>query len=64
MLPRWLSEKDVSTVIAGGMGVRAQNLFAEQNIDVLVGAPAESPDELVNALLTGTLITGKNACDH
>jgi predicted Fe-Mo cluster-binding NifX family protein len=64
VLPRWLGEKDVSTVIAGGMGVRAQNLFAEQNIDVLVGAPAESPEEVVNAFLTGTLITGKNACDH
>lgn len=64
VLPRWLGEQKVSTIIAGGMGGRAQSLFTEQNIEVVVGAPAEAPEGLVSAFLSGTLKTGINACDH
>jgi predicted Fe-Mo cluster-binding NifX family protein len=64
LLPKWLHEKGVETVIAGGMGVRAQNLFSEKNIRVIAGAPEGSPEELVKAFLDGTLKTGGNACSH
>ena len=64
VLPRWLGEKGVNIIIAGGMGSRAQNLFAEQNIEVVVGAPAEAPDAIVNAYLAGSLQAGDNICDH
>ncbi len=64
LLPPWLAEKGVTQIIAGGMGQRAQNLFAEQGIQVIVGAPAETPEMLVTAFLTGTLQVGGNACDH
>jgi len=64
LLPRWLAEQGVDTIIAGGMGMRAQNLFAQQSIQVVTGAGAEAPDVLVRSYLDGTLETGPNACDH
>ena len=63
-LPRWLNEQDVRLVIAGGMGNRAQMLLGENGIEVLVGAPCESAEDVVNAYLQGTLETGANICDH
>ena len=64
LLPRWLAERNVSLVIAGGMGQRAQSLFAGHDIRVIVGAPAETPEALVTSLLQGTLVSGVNVCDH
>jgi len=64
VLPRWLHEQGATVIIAGGMGQRAQGLFQEQGIKVVVGAPAETPEVLVNAYLNGTLSTGQNLCDH
>lgn len=64
VLPAWLGQQNVNVIIAGGMGQRAQQLFAQQNIAVIVGAPAASLDELTEAYLSGTLISGTNACDH
>jgi predicted Fe-Mo cluster-binding NifX family protein len=64
LLPRWLAERGANVIIAGGMGQRAQSLFAGQGITVVVGAPAETPEQLVGQYLSGTLTTGKNFCDH
>lgn len=64
VLPAWLHEKGVKMVIAGGMGQRAQQIFAGHGIAVLVGAPADSPENLVTAYLAGTLESGDNVCDH
>jgi predicted Fe-Mo cluster-binding NifX family protein len=64
LLPAWLAEKGVTEVIAGGMGQRAVNLFAAQNIRVHVGAQAKNPKELVSDWLQQSLVTGTNACDH
>jgi len=63
-LPRWLHELGANMIIAGGMGRRAQQLFAQNDIAVVVGAPAESPERLVSAYLDGTLEAGDNLCDH
>jgi len=64
VLPRWLGEQGASVIIAGGMGMRAQQLFAQNNITVVVGAPAEAPNMLAEAYLSGTLQSGENICDH
>jgi predicted Fe-Mo cluster-binding NifX family protein len=64
LLPRWLAEKGTQTIIAGGMGTRAHDLFAEQGITVVVGAPRETPNYIVESYLAGLLETGDNACDH
>jgi len=64
ILPLWLKERGVNLVIAGGMGSRAHSLFAAASIQVLTGAPAESPTAIVRQYLDGKLVTGENACDH
>ena len=64
VLPKWLHGMDVDVVIAGGMGQRAQQLFAENQIEVIVGAPAESAEEIIAAYLKDALVAGENICDH
>jgi Mrp family chromosome partitioning ATPase/predicted Fe-Mo cluster-binding NifX family protein len=64
LLPRWLHEKGATTIIAGGMGQRAQGLFAANGISVEVGAEAGDPEDIVTAYLAGTLTIGDNICDH
>ena len=64
VLPAWLSEKGANAIIAGGMGSRAQQLFAQQGIKVIVGAEETDPEKLVLSYLNGELKTGINACDH
>ena len=64
VLPKWLHENNVSVIIAGGMGQRAQQLFAQNDIEVVIGATTSSPEELVSAYLEDTLETGDNICDH
>ena len=64
VLPRWLQGMAVDIVIAGGMGQRAQQLFAENQIEVIIGAPAESPGEIIAAYLKDALVAGENICDH
>ncbi len=64
VLPRWLHEQGANTIIAGGMGQRAQSLFESNDIKVVVGAAADTPENLAMAFISGTLKTGDNACDH
>ena len=64
LLPPWLAERGVKRIIAGGMGQRAQALFAEHGIEVIVGAPVEAPERLVEQCLAGTLCVGDKPCDH
>jgi predicted Fe-Mo cluster-binding NifX family protein len=64
LLPPWLAEKGADLIISGGMGQRAQVLFAQNGIQVVVGAPAETPEKLVSDYLDGHLQSGVNICDH
>ncbi|MCU0236160.1 MAG: P-loop NTPase [Acidobacteria bacterium] len=64
LLPKWLAERGANLIIAGGMGQRAQALFCEHGIQVVIGAPAETPETLVASYLAGTLQSGENVCDH
>jgi ATP-binding protein involved in chromosome partitioning len=63
-LPRWLHELGANVIITGGMGQRAQQLFAQNGISVVLGAPAETPERVAAAYLDRTLRTGENICDH
>ncbi len=64
LLPKWLAERGANVIIAGGMGQRAQDLFLEQGIQVIIGAPADTPERLAGDYLAGTLQSGENVCDH
>jgi len=64
VLPRWLHEQGANVIIAGGMGQRAQGLFSQNGITVVVGAPGETPEKVASAYLAGTLEVGQNVCDH
>jgi predicted Fe-Mo cluster-binding NifX family protein len=64
VLPQWLHEQGAEVIIAGGMGRRAQQLFAQNGIRVIVGAPDDSPENIVTAYLDGSLTLGDNLCDH
>jgi len=63
-IPRWLNQQGVNLVITGGMGRRALQFFDQFGIQVIVGAPADTPERLVAAYLNGSLVGGKNVCDH
>lgn len=63
-LPKWLSGLCVDLIIAGGMGRRAQQLFTQNNIKVVIGASDQAPEQLAKAYLDDTLETGDNICDH
>ena len=64
VLPQWLHEQGATVIISGGMGQRAQQLFAQNDIEVVIGASAQTPEELVQAYVHGVLQTGDNICDH
>jgi predicted Fe-Mo cluster-binding NifX family protein len=64
LLPRWLGNLGVHVVLAGGMGMKAQQLFTSQGIQVHVGCPGDTPEQLVQNYLAGNLQTGSNLCDH
>jgi len=59
----WLAAKGVSCFLAGGMGRGAQQRMAEAGISVIVGVPMATPQELVEAWLSGALTGGLNACE-
>ena len=64
LLPQWLAEVGVSVVIAGGMGSRAQSLFQQNRIKVIIGVLESDPERVVMNYLNGILATGDNICDH
>lgn len=64
LLPKWLSQRGAEVVIAGGMGGRARDIFQQQGIAVVMGAPSHAPEQLVADYLNGTLQAGANPCDH
>ena len=44
--------------------MRAQDLFTQNSIKVVVGVPAGEIKDLVKKYLSGELVTGSNVCDH
>jgi len=60
-LPQFLSEIGVSCILAGGMGRRAQGLFAEKDIEIMIGITGEI-DEVVSKFVSGKLESGESSC--
>lgn len=64
VLPKWLAEKGVTDVIAGGMGNRAIQIFNEHNVNVFVGAPKLNAKSLVEGFINNSIEFNANYCDH
>ncbi len=64
VLPAWLAQEGANIVIAGGMGPRAVDLLRQNQIEVILGAMEDEPEQLVLAHMQGALDIGNNVCDH
>ncbi|HBI92889.1 MAG TPA: dinitrogenase iron-molybdenum cofactor [Terrisporobacter glycolicus] len=60
-LPVFLKDLNVNIIISGGMGETAQQLFVDNNINVIVGA-CGSTDDIVNKYIDGTLVSSGSVC--
>ncbi len=63
VLPRFLGEQKVTSIITGGMGAMAIKLFKEQNIEVILGATG-SIEENLSLFLADDLESTGSACSH
>lgn len=50
-------------IIAGGMGSRAQELFAESGVKTILGVSG-SIDDVIKQIFDGTLKGGESLCEH
>lgn len=64
VIPAWLADQGADTVLAGGMGERAQAILASKGIKVVCGAPVGEPEDITRRYLAGTLQVAGNACSH
>jgi predicted Fe-Mo cluster-binding NifX family protein len=62
--PKFVAQFGTTDVIGGGMGPQAVDLFIAQNINVFVGAPVNTDQELVKDFLAGNLNLNANYCNH
>src|SRR5574344_1023580 len=59
----WISEQGASIVLAGGMGMRPQMIFAQNGVKVVAGCPELPIKEVVTSYLNDTLTLGENSCN-
>ncbi|MCD6176360.1 MAG: ATPase [Candidatus Cloacimonetes bacterium] len=62
--PAFLRELGCTAIIAGGMGTKAQQLFTQNNIEVIIGLRSENLKGLVETYISEGLKSGDNFCDH
>jgi len=60
-LPNFLAERGVDYIICGGMGNRAQMLFAEKKISPIVGVTGKI-NEAIEKFVQGKLKSGDSLC--
>ena len=60
-IPNFLHQQGVECIIAGGMGMRAQNIFNEYNITMILGITGEI-DTVLEDIKNGTLKGGESLC--
>ncbi len=60
-LPQYFEQLGIEAVIAGGGGTRAQMLFAEKNIQFVLGVTGKI-DEVIDKLFKGELEGGESLC--
>jgi predicted Fe-Mo cluster-binding NifX family protein len=60
-IPEFLRERGVSCVVAGGMGRRAEDLFAQSGIRTIVGVTG-TVEDAIQQMLEGRLQSGDSLC--
>ena len=65
VLPKWLGNEIKATIVlAGGMGLKAQEIIKQYGCEVVVGCEVKEPRALVADYFSKVLVSGDNACDH
>lgn len=64
LYPKWVKEQGADLVIAGGMGQKACELFAENGVQYFTGAASQAPADAVKAFLNKTITFAGNTCTH
>lgn len=62
-LPQYFAEKGIECIIAGGMGMKAQGLFDQQNIEKVLGITGDI-NGVIERILNGTLEGGASLCER
>ncbi len=60
-LPQYLNEIGVSCIVAGGMGMRAKELFSQAGIETILGIEGKI-EEVVGKIIDGSLEGGESIC--
>lgn len=55
VVPQWLADRGAQVLIVGSMGRRERDLFLDRGIRTILGAPTETPGQLVAAYVAGRL---------
>jgi predicted Fe-Mo cluster-binding NifX family protein len=61
LLPDYFNSINIDTVITGGMGIRARELFQQKKINVMVGIGGKI-DDVIKDLLNNALDEGESPC--
>jgi predicted Fe-Mo cluster-binding NifX family protein len=60
-LPQYLREYGVSSIVAGGMGMRARELFEQAKIDAVLGVEGKI-NQVISKIIDGSLEGGESIC--
>jgi len=60
-LPEFLRKQEVGTILAGGIGIKAQELFRSYGIKTIMGISGKI-DDVIDDILKGTLKGGESLC--
>lgn len=63
VLPKYFKQLRCNTIIAGGIGSRAQQLFRTYGIDWIIGVQGDI-NSVIEDYLQGTLTEGESMCEH
>ena len=61
-IPEFLKNLNVNCIISSGMGNKAQELFKEYNIAVIMGAEGKI-DDIINKFIESKLVSGESSCN-
>jgi len=64
VVPQWLADQGAEVLIVGSMGRRDLALFTDRGIQTVLGAPPETPGQLVAAYVAGNLRRSEDGSDR